>query len=116
VAQRGDDSLADGGLHQGVAEAWGERAEVVSANEALATGAEDGRATSEAKEFLLEALLGGPRPVNDLKKAATAAGLSWSTVRRAQARLNITAHKTGLEGGWEWRLPEHAHLHPEDAQ
>jgi putative DNA primase/helicase len=96
--------------------AWDSTPVSMSANEVLATGAEVGRATSEAKQFLLDELLGGPRPVNDLKKAATTAGLSWSTVRRAQTRLNITAHKTGLEGGWEWRLPEDAHLRPEDAQ
>jgi putative DNA primase/helicase len=66
--------------------AWDSTPISMTANEALATGPEDGRAMSEAKEFLLEELLGGPRPVNDLKKAATAAGLSWSTVRRAQAR------------------------------
>jgi putative DNA primase/helicase len=95
---------------------WDSAPVTMTANEALGASAEDGRAMTEAKDFLLEELADGPRPAKDLKKAAQAVGLSWGTVRRAQARLNITSHKTGLEAGWEWRLPEHAHVRPEDAQ
>jgi hypothetical protein len=92
--------------------AWDRIPVTATANEALGASAEDGRAVTEAKEFLCEELSNGPRPVNDLKKAAQAAGLSWATVRRAQDRLKIISQKTGLEAGWEWQLPEGAHRPP----
>jgi hypothetical protein len=51
----------------------------------------------------------GPTPVKDIQDAATAAGLSWATVRRARETLGITPVKTGFLGGWVLSLPEDAH-------
>jgi putative DNA primase/helicase len=97
--------------------AWDNLPVTVSANEALAAanGGDTG-AMTEAKDFLREELADGPRPAQDIKKAAQAAGLSWGTVRRAQERLGIKPRKTGLDGVWQWQLPEDAHSRPEDAQ
>jgi predicted ATP-dependent serine protease len=85
---------------------WDTRPVTVTANEALAASKEDPRVLAEAKEFLRAELADSPRPATDLKKAAGNAGLSWSTVQRAQKRLGIKPRKVGLEGGWEWALPE----------
>lgn len=96
---------------------WDSAPVTVSANEALAaTNGGHNRAMSEAKDFLREELADGPRGAQDIKKAAQAAGLSWATIRRAQENLGIKPRKTGLDGGWQWQLPEDAHRRPEDAQ
>jgi putative DNA primase/helicase len=96
---------------------WDSRPVSVTANEALAASRGETPAMNEAKDFLLDELSNGPRSTKDLKKAAQAAGLSWVTIRRAQAHLRIKPTKTGLEGSWQWKLPDqHAHHRPEDAQ
>ena len=96
---------------------WDTLPVTVTANEALARTKEDGQALTDAKDFLRDELSAGPRLQTDLQKAAEAAGHSWSTVRRAQKRLKIKPYKTGLQGGWEWKLPEDAHEDGhEDAQ
>jgi AAA domain len=96
---------------------WDSGPVTITANEALASSRGDTPAMNEAKDFLRDELADGPRSAQDLKKAAKAAGISWSTVRRAQAHLKIKPTKIGLEGGWQWKLPDqHAHHRPEDAQ
>jgi hypothetical protein len=45
----------------------------------------------------------GERPVTELQEAARAAGISWDTVRRAQADLRIKPYQR--ERQWCWRLP-----------
>ena len=64
-------------------------------------GGSDDRAEREDAVELLRAELGdGERPVTELKEAARAAGISWSTVRRAQADLRINPYQRE-----RWRLP-----------
>jgi putative DNA primase/helicase len=68
-------------------------------------GLRPAKARDMAADFLDELLADGPVPTNDVQKAATAAGLSWATVRRAADKLGVTAEKVGIGGGWAWRLP-----------
>lgn len=58
-----------------------------------------------AKDFLATELEEGPVAVNSLKTMAEQAGLSWRTVKRAKHDLCILAEKTGMDKGWQWRLP-----------
>jgi Mrp family chromosome partitioning ATPase len=81
-----------------------------SARELLAAiepedGDEAHGALADAKAFLRDLLGGERKPVKDIQKAASAAGHSWATVKRAKAQLRVEAAKTGMEGGWVWQLP-----------
>ena len=87
---------------------WDRGLVTLTANEAVRSNGADRSTLREAKEFLREELANGPRATDDVRKAAAAAGLSWSSVRRAQEELRIKPRKAGLTGGWEWRLPEDA--------
>jgi RecA-family ATPase len=58
----------------------------------------------EAKELLQRELEKGMRPVVDLQAAATALGISTSTLDRAKRQLGISSVKIDLER-WGWRLP-----------
>jgi putative DNA primase/helicase len=60
---------------------------------------------SAAKEWLSHLLAAGPVAVAEVKAAVQAAGLSWSTVRRAQEDLGVTSRKRAFCDGWEWSLP-----------
>jgi len=93
---------------------WDSAPVTMTADEALAASNNGGdqRAMTEAKEFLREELADGPRAADEIKKAASAAGLSWRTVRRAQERLGIKPKKAGLKEGWIWQLPEDARFRP----
>jgi RecA-family ATPase len=65
----------------------------------------------EAEDFLRNALAGGPRPRAWIEKGAKRKGISWRTVERAKAALEVIAWRKGEEGkrgggaSW-WRLPE----------
>jgi len=91
----------------------------LSADEALAAEQEGdgpGRPAverEEAKAWLL-AQLGDQQEhvVDELKKAATAAGLcSWRTVRRASTELRVIKAKSGFSAKWTWRLPKLGRAH-----
>lgn len=85
----------------------------ISANEAMAAGAEGGDHSTrvEAEEFLKEMLADGPMPAKEIEREAEAAGLSWATVRRAKTHLGMKAQReTASEfasgkGQWIWALP-----------
>lgn len=62
----------------------------------------------EATEFLRAELEEGPRPADDLKRAADKAGIAWRTLQRRRRELGITTSKTGMSGGWVWAFPEGA--------
>lgn len=81
--------------------------ESMSADDALGDTASSGkpRQIDDAIEFLEDALTNGPRSPTELRALATDAGLSWGSVRRAKDRLEVEAFKTGMAGGWAWRLP-----------
>jgi hypothetical protein len=71
----------------------------------------DDRGTlEEAKDYLLGELVGGPVPVNDLRRGAEANGISWRTVERAKKLLGVEARRISSagtprgSGRWEWFL------------
>lgn len=87
--------------------AWGTEPVSVSADEALgvdqpARKSKRADATEWLRAFLTD---NGPTPVADVEREAESAGLSWSTVRRAQQALEITPRKRGFKGPWCWALP-----------
>lgn len=65
----------------------------------------DGGALSEAKDWLFDFLLDGPRAVTDVKKSGAEAGHALRTIRRAKQSLKVLARKSSLKGGWEWFNP-----------
>jgi len=75
---------------------------------AIDAGGDDRAAREDAVELLRAELCDGERPVTELQGAARAAGISWSTVRRAQTELKIRPRRgDGIadEGRWYWGLP-----------
>lgn len=84
--------------------------------EDILAGAAD-KPVDVATTFLEEALKGGGKPSDELKRAAAAEGIAWATVRRAKDTLGITAEPEKSQAGtvrrWIWRLPPskpHAHF------
>jgi hypothetical protein len=72
----------------------------------LSVTGESRSALQEAREFLLGLLVSGvPVQVTEVRKAAEAEGMSWSTIKRAKKELEIEARKTGMASGWAWQLP-----------
>jgi AAA domain/Domain of unknown function (DUF4326) len=64
----------------------------------------------EAEAFLRDALAGGPRPRAWIEKGAKAKGISWRTVERAKAALEVIVERRGEPGkrgggSYWWRLP-----------
>ncbi|MCX7962696.1 MAG: AAA family ATPase, partial [Burkholderiales bacterium] len=90
----------------------------VTADEALAgpADAEERSAVEEAAAFLRELLADGPMSARRVRTDAEGAGHSWAAVRRAQKLLGVEVAKTGLRGGWEWRLAPKVLKTAEDAQ
>ena len=87
---------------------WEQEPVTITADEALAAeaaGAADTSSGVEAENFLQELLAEGPVPAKQVRADVEAAALSWSTVKRAKARLGIKAEKDGMDGGWSWSLP-----------
>src|SRR5262249_35022504 len=75
-------------------------------------GGADRTEAVEAEEFLRDLLTGEPVAAAQVKREATAAGLSWATVRRAQKRLGVRPTRRaesgdglGGRGHWYWSLP-----------
>ena len=95
--------------------AWESEPTTISADQALQAADEQagGRSVAaEAEQLLREILADGPVPAADVKREALNAGLSWPTVRRAQARLGIQPTRIaesgdglGGRGRWYWSLP-----------
>src|SRR5262249_2181715 len=94
--------------------AWESGLVTTSADQALQAVDEraGGRSVAEAEQLLREILANGPVPAADVKREALAAGLSWPTVRRAQAKLGIQSTRVaesgdglGGRGRWDWSLP-----------
>ena len=65
----------------------------------------DGGALAEAKEWLQDSLLDGPKPQREILKTATIEGHSKITLKRAKKSLGVVSQKSGLNGGWEWLWP-----------
>jgi putative DNA primase/helicase len=59
----------------------------------------------DAAQFLRNQLAGGPMKSVDIFKAADGAGISRSTLRRAQARIGVQAQRQGgPHGAWYWAI------------
>jgi putative DNA primase/helicase len=96
--------------------AWESERVTMTADQALAAadaqGSGDRTEAAEAEEFLRDLLACEPVAAAHVKREATAAGLSWATVRRAQKRLGIRPTRRaesgdglGGRGHWYWSLP-----------
>lgn len=95
--------------------AWEPQPVSVSADEALAPAEQerqrgpDPQERNEAADWLREALKAGPRAAAELRAEAKADGITEGTLKRAKERLGVKSGKGGMDGGWTWRLPQHAH-------
>jgi hypothetical protein len=89
---------------------WDNTPVTISADEAVAAANQPQTPIREAIDFLREELT-SPRPVQEIKKTAAAAGISWRTVERAKTELRIQPVKTSLQGGWVWQMPKTANQH-----
>lgn len=67
---------------------------------------EDRSATSDAIEWLREALAAGPRSAREVKQEAKGAGIGDKPLRSARERLRIKPQKSGFGSGWVWALPK----------
>jgi putative DNA primase/helicase len=77
-------------------------------------------ARTEAIDFLLEALAGGPRPANDVKAEAKQIGLTEQMLKTARKKLGMKPYKVGGEFGgkgavWIWELPDSQEGEDKDA-
>lgn len=66
----------------------------------------EGHAFSEAKVFLLDLLMDGPKACAEIKVEAKNAARSWRTIERAKSALKVTSFKSGDAGTWVWSLPQ----------
>jgi putative DNA primase/helicase len=88
---------------------WDSAPVTTTADEAVAAASNQGAtAMREAVDFLREELSTEARPAQDIRKAATSAGIAWRTVERAKAELGVKSSKSGLHEGWVWELPKAA--------
>jgi putative DNA primase/helicase len=65
---------------------------------------------NEARSFLRALLAGRILAASVVRREASAVGLSWATVRRAQVALAIRPRKEGAT--WSWSLPDGADIPP----
>jgi putative DNA primase/helicase len=61
-------------------------------------------AEAEGKAFLTTFLADGPKPQEEVKKAAEAHCHSWATIRRAQKSLGIKPQQQDKK--WHWAMPQ----------
>jgi len=60
----------------------------------------------EARELLRVLLADGPLTAKQVIASARDAGIGERTLRKAKNDLKIRSEKSGLDGGWSWRLSE----------
>jgi putative DNA primase/helicase len=75
----------------------------------------EGGAIGDACAFLTDLLANGEVSAKQVKAAASDAGLSWRTIERAKKSIGAVAAKTGMQGGWVWKIPEDRQKKPKDA-
>jgi putative DNA primase/helicase len=85
---------------------WGEAlegsaTELLAAAETHQDGAEQG-----AAGFLRAMLATGERAAKDVFTEAASAGFSRDAMHRAKQKLGVATVKSGMAGGWTWRLPK----------
>jgi hypothetical protein len=86
---------------------WSDEPVDVTADQAIAAAFDarkNGGARQEAKEFLRELLKDGLVDADEGEKAASAHGISESTLKRARKDLGVRAVKSGFKSGWAWVL------------
>ncbi|MDR0701225.1 MAG: AAA family ATPase [Azoarcus sp.] len=66
----------------------------------------DGRALSEAKEWLASVLAEGEKPVKEIQGQAKSDCISWRTIERAKDALGVKSVKKEFYGGFWWTLHE----------
>src|SRR5262249_49461724 len=49
---------------------------------------------------------GARKPAQDVRRQATAAGITPKALRSAKEALGIKPEKDGFDGGWVWALPK----------
>ncbi len=88
---------------------WEAETVTVTADEAMSQQAdpEERGETDDAKDFLRGLLADGGVPSKQIRADAEGAGHAWRTIQRAQKALGIEAVKSGMAGGWVWRLAGH---------
>jgi len=74
-------------------------------------GADERSASEEARRFLESELGDGPVLATVVQAAATAAGISETTLNRTKRKINVRSIRPGGQGAWQWQLPGHAE-HP----
>lgn len=81
------------------------------ADDLLALPNDERTARDEATDFLLDLLGDEPVDAKKVRQMAEAAGLSWSTVKRAKVRAGVKVDKTGFgkDGKWVWSLAYEDH-------
>ena len=85
---------------------WGEALEG-SATELLAAAeTHDASAEQGAAGFLREVLASGDRGAKEVFIEAASAGYSKDAMHRAKKKLGVATVKSGMAGGWTWRLPK----------
>lgn len=80
-----------------------------------ATDEADGGALREGREFLNDLLANGPVSAKAVKAAATEAGISFATVRRAKKAVGVVTEKMAMNGGWNWKIQRRRSSNTEDA-
>jgi hypothetical protein len=86
----------------------------VTADEVLGEGPEgrrSGTRRARAEAFLQELLAAGPADQQEVERAASDAGITTRTLRRAKGALGVVSRRiggAGAEGRWVWALPEGA--------
>ncbi|MCC7388146.1 MAG: AAA family ATPase [Phycisphaerales bacterium] len=80
----------------------------MTADELLEALGDDGARSEldEAVEFLRSELADGPCPASEIEKSAKSAMIALSTLKRAKKHLRVASTKRGMDGGWDWSLPE----------
>lgn len=87
---------------------WGDALEG-TARELLADAeSNDDDTAGSAGDFLANLLCSGPRSANEIYRDAEGAGFSRDQMKRAKRRIKAESLKSGMDGGWVWRLPKGA--------
>jgi hypothetical protein len=86
---------------------WMGESETETVNSILAAPlieAGEGKAVAEAKAFLLQELIDGPKPTKHVQRSAASGGISQATLRRA---MDEVGSKKNVEGQFMWALKTH---------
>ncbi len=80
------------------------------------SGASGPSSADRAAAWLIDQLADGPMPSSDLIRLAKEVGISRNALWKAKDDLGIKPRKCGMEGGWEWAMPEDSPPPPEESR